>query len=99
MSNYEHTLSKHRRLAILRHLEICREYTCNAAILQDVVNEVGVTSTRDQVVTDIAWLAENGFAKHEDNGVFVVVQATKRGVEIAQGIALHPDIQRPSPKA
>ena len=98
MSDYEKTLSKHRRLAILRHLEACRDYVCNAAILQDVLNGVGVTSTRDQVITEITWLTENGFSSHTDNGGFVVAEATKRGVEMALGIARHPDIQRPSPK-
>lgn len=96
MSEYSRTVSRHRRLSILIHLEKCVGYTSNASILKEVVNGVGVGSTYDQIVTEINWLSENGFADHEDNGQFVVATATRRGVEIARGEATHPDIQRPS---
>ena len=96
MTTYLDTLRKHRRLAILRHLEACIDYTSNASILTDVLDGVGVTSSRDQVVTELAWLRENGFVSYVDEGDFIVVEATSRGVEIAKGRAMHPDIQRPS---
>lgn len=96
MSTYNSTMKKHRRLAILRHLEGCLDYTSNASILVDVLDGVGVTSSRDQVVTELSWLEENDFVQCEDNGGFVVVEATHRGVEIARGRAVHPEIQRPS---
>ncbi len=99
MTDYHATLSKHRRLAILRHLEACTDYTSNASILVDVLDGVGVTSSRDQVVTDLSWLKENGFVSYTETGAFVVVEATSRGVEIARGRATHPGIQRPSPRA
>ncbi|MEL7167532.1 MAG: hypothetical protein AAGL96_18880, partial [Pseudomonadota bacterium] len=57
---------------------------------------VGVTSSRDQVVTELTWLKDNGFVTYTENGGFVVAEVTARGVEIAQGRATHPDIQRPS---
>lgn len=98
MSDYADTLRRHRRLAILRHLEAVPEYTSNAAILQDVLVGLGLRSTRDQVITEVAWLVEQGFARSEGD-TFVVVAATARGAEIARGIATHPEIQRPSPKA
>lgn len=98
MSDYHATLRKHRRLAILRHLERCSEFTSNASILVDVLRGVGVTSTRSQVITELAWLAENGFVENDDRGDFVITTATERGVEIAQGQATHPDIQRPHPR-
>jgi len=98
MSEYSDTLRKHRRLAILRHLAGCSEYTSNASILQDVLAGVGVTSTRDQVVTEIVWLREQGFAITEDRGDFIIVTATQRGVELAQGMATHPEVQRPRPR-
>lgn len=97
MTDYLDTLRRHRRLAILRHLEASPEYTSNASILQDVLAAVGLRSTRDQVTTEIAWLREQGFVLAEGEG-FVVVTATARGAEIARGLATHPDIQRPSPR-
>lgn len=96
MTAYLETVRKHRRLAILRHLEACSDYTSNASILTDVLDGVGVTSSRDQVVTELAWLRENGFVSFDDAGDFVVVEATARGVELARGRATHPEIQRPS---
>lgn len=95
MTDYADTLRKHRRLAILRHLEALPEYTSNAAILQDVLAGVGLPSTRDQISTEIAWLKEQGFVAAEGQ-TFIVVTATARGAEIARGLATHPDIQRPS---
>lgn len=97
MTEYANTVRKHRRLAILRHLEALPEYTSNASILQDVLAGVGLPSTRDQVTTEIAWLKEQGFVAATGEA-FVVVAATARGVEIARGLATHPDIQRPSPR-
>lgn len=96
--SYQDTLRRHRRLAILRHLEHCTDYTSNASILTDVLDGVGVTSSRDQVITELAWLQENGFVTLEDKGDFVITEATARGVEIARGRTTHPDIQRPSPR-
>lgn len=98
MTDYAATVRKHRRLAILRHLEALPEYTSNASILQDVLSGVGLPSTRDQVTTEIAWLREQGFVTASGE-TFVVVSATARGAEIARGLATHPDIQRPSPRA
>ena len=96
--SYEHTVSKHRRLAILRHLQQCSDYTSNASILTDVLDGVGVTSTRSQVITELAWLKQNGFVTYEDRADFIVVEVTRTGVEIALGRATHPEIQRPSAK-
>lgn len=97
--SYADVVRKHRRLAILRHLEGCAEYTSNASILQSVLLGVGVPSTRDQVVTELAWLREQGLVAYEDRADFIVVAATTRGVEVARGIATHPEVQRPSPRA
>lgn len=96
MSSYAETVRKHRRLAILRHLEACSDYTSNASILTDVLDGVGVTSSRDQVVTELAWLKDNGFVTYETTAGFIVVEATQSGVEIARGRSTHPEIQRPS---
>ncbi len=98
MTEYASTVQRHRRLAILRHLVDCAEYTGNAAIIQDVLRGVGLPSTRDQVVTELAWLREQGFVAFDDRAEFVVVTATARGVELARGIASHPEVQRPSPR-
>jgi hypothetical protein len=99
MTDYGDTLRRHRRLSILRHLEAIPEYTGNASILQDVLRGLGLPSTRDQVVTELAWLKEQGFVTYDERSEFLVVTASARGVEIARGLSTHPDIQRPNPRA
>lgn len=99
MTDYSVTLRRHKRLAILRHLADCAEYTGNASILQDVLRGVGLPSTRDQVITELAWLKEQGFVSYDDRADFIVVTAAARGVEIARGLATHPEVQRPGPRA
>ena len=74
MNDYGTTLRKHRRLAILRFLKECDGYAANSSIIRDVVNGVGVTSTTDQVTTELAWLREQGlmvlaYSMHEGSNV------------------------------
>lgn len=96
--SYDDDLRRHRRLAILRHLEACSEYTSNVSILTDVLRGVGIQSTRSQVITELTWLKENGMISTVDHGDFVVATASTSGVEIAQGIGSHPEVKRPRPR-
>lgn len=99
MTDYAATIRQHRRLAILRHLEDVTDYTSNSSILQGVLHGLGLPSSTDQVVTELAWLREQGFVETTGSPEFMVVVATRRGVEIARGMATHPDIQRPRPRS
>ncbi len=96
--SYDDDVRRHRRLAILRHLEACSEYTSNVSILTDVLRGVGIQSTRSQVITELTWLKENGMISTVDHGDFVVATASTSGVEIAQGIGSHPEVKRPRPR-
>lgn len=100
MNDYRETLSKHRRLAILRFLEASATFTSNVSILTDVLNSnaIGIDTSRDQTTTELAWLAENGLVTLGGQPDFRVATATARGVDIALGRAVHPDIQRPGPR-
>lgn len=98
MNDYAETVNRHRRIAILRYLEAAPDYSANSSILTDTLRRLGVTSTHDQVLTELAWLKEQGFATIEDLGILTVATVTPRGAEIAMGIATHPGIQRPRPR-
>lgn len=98
MTDYAAERQRHVRLAILRHLEGSTEYTSNSSILFDVLRGVGLPSSRDQVAGECAWLAEQGFVVVTGAGDFVVVKASGRGVDLAQGLATHPGVQRPRPR-
>ncbi len=98
MTDYTKTISKHRRLTILRFLSDSPEYTSNGSILVEVCNNFGVTSSHDQVTGELAWLRENGMATIDEAAGFTVATATKHGVDIAQGRARHAGVKRPGPE-
>lgn len=97
--SYADELRKHARIAVLRFLKDAPKYTSNASMLSTQLPLVGINYTRDQVSTEVHWLRDQGFVTLETHAAFVVVEATQRGVEIAEGIAVHPEIQRPHPGA
>lgn len=100
MNHYDDFNRKHRRLSILRILEGAPGYASNESIIHQMVNHFGITSTRDQVRSELAWLSELGLVKTEDLGSLIMARATERGIDIAHGLAHHPDIARRSaPKA
>ena len=97
MTDYNETLREHARLAILRMLEDAPKYTSNVSMMKTILDKLGITFTRDQVEGQVEWLREQGLLTTEDHAGFVVATATVRGVEVAQGVARHPGIQRRRP--
>lgn len=93
--SYADDIRRHKRLAILRHLAECSEYTSNASILGDVLRGVGLVASRDQIVTELTWLQDQSMIIMTDHQDFVVATATQDGVEVARGVTTHPGIQRP----
>lgn len=98
MSGYDETLREHARLAILRFLEAAPQYTSNVSMLAELLPSVGIGFSRSQVVTEAHWLEEQGLADCEEaRGDFLIVTATGRGLEVAQGLARVPGVKRPRP--
>lgn len=93
--SYLETLSEHRRITILRYLSDISGYTSNGSILADVCNGYGVTTTRDQMRTDLRWLAEQGMVRLTEQHDFLVAMVTERGVEVARGRAFVDGVRRP----
>ena len=100
MTDYNTDMSEHRRLAVLIFLERLSNRTSNASIVTDVLNrpDVAVTSSRAQVGTEFAWLAEQGLVTLTGQGDFASATITPRGIDIAIGRAAHPGIKRPTPR-
>lgn len=98
MIDYATLLRRDRRLSILRVLDGAPGFRSNESILTQMVNSFAITSTRDQVRSEILWLGEQGMVTHDDLGGLLIATVTTRGSDIAQGLATHPDITRPSPK-
>ena len=100
MTSYrETTFREHARITILRFLEDAPRYTSNLSVLGALLPQYGLEMTRDQIRGELAWLAEQGLIATEEAAGLVIATATVRGVEVAQGIARHPGVRRPGPRA
>jgi len=98
MSEYAETLRRHARIAILRLLEDAPRYTSNASMMAALLPQLGISYTRDQIAGELSWLAEQGLVTTQQTAGLLMATATLRGIEVAQGIAIVPGVQRPSPQ-
>lgn len=97
--NYAEHFAKHARISILRVLAHAPGYRANSSILASALHDFGLTVTRDQVKTQLSWLAEQDLVTVEDLGGLVAATLAERGLDVAEGRATVPGVQRPAPKA
>jgi len=90
-------LTAHLRLSILRVLDSAPARRANSSVIASVTHEFGISASRDQIRTELAWLAEQGLVTVEELGAVVVATLTDRGLDVAEGRAVAPGVQRPSP--
>lgn len=96
--NYREHFAKHVRIAILRFLDSAPGCRANSSILHSVVDELGLTSSRDQIKSEISWLAEQGLVSFIDMDGLFVATLTERGADVAGGRTVVPGVQRPTPR-
>jgi hypothetical protein len=95
MSQYAEYLRQDIRLVILRLLVEMTAYRANSSVLTMALDSYGHTLSRDQVKTELSWLAEQGALTLEDVGPVLVATLSERGQDIAAGRARVPGIKRP----
>lgn len=95
MSQYAEYLREDYRLVILRLLVEQTAYRANSSVLTMALDNYGHTLSRDQVKTELYWLAEQGTLTLNDIGPVLVATLTERGQEVATGRARVPGIKRP----
>lgn len=95
MSQYAEYLRQDIRLVILRLLVEMTAYRANSSVLTMALDSYGHTLSRDQVKTELSWLAEQNALMLEDVGPVLVATLTERGQDIAAGRARVPGIKRP----
>lgn len=95
---YAEHFSKHLRIALLRVLNAAPSCRANSSILHSALPEVGLTPTRDQIKTELAWLAEQQLLTADDHNGLVVATLTERGMDVAEGRTVVPGVQRPTPR-
>ncbi|UZE21837.1 ArsR family transcriptional regulator [Pseudomonas sp. B21-056] len=95
MTEYADFLRQDYRLVILRLLVEMTGYRANSSVLTMALDNYGHTLSRDQVKTELHWLAEQGALTLADVGPVLVATLTERGQDIAAGRARVPGIKRP----
>jgi hypothetical protein len=95
MSKFAEFIRHDIRLVILRLLVDMTAYRANSSVLTMALDSYGHTLSRDQVKTELHWLAEQGALTLEDVGPVLVATLSERGQDIAAGRARVPGIKRP----
>lgn len=88
-------LNEDRRLVVLRVLLEMPEYLANSSVLFAAMNHYGHSMSRDQVRTELSWLAEQSLVVIEDVGPVLVASLTERGQDVARGRSIVPGVSRP----
>lgn len=96
-SAYAKYLSEDRRLLILRLLSEMPTYKANSSVLYTALAAWGHEPSRDQVKTELRWLAEQGLIGLDDIGGSDVLLATltARGQDVAAGRSFVDGVKRP----
>ena len=95
MTPYSDFIRQDIRLVILRLLAEMTGYRANSSVLTMALDTFGHALSRDQVKTELNWLAEQGVLTLDDVGPVMVATLTERGHDIAAGRARVPGIKRP----
>ncbi|MFJ4141432.1 ArsR family transcriptional regulator [Pseudomonas sp. NPDC089734] len=95
MTHYAEFLREDVRLVLLRLLSEMVAYRANSSVLTMALDRYGHSLSRDQVKTELHWLAEQGALTVSDVGPVLVATLTERGQDIAVGRARAPGIKRP----
>ena len=96
--SFADTESEHRRLVILLALKESPDYTSNEYVLVDSIAHFGHRVSSDKLRTDLAWLDEQGLVIAQQPGGVWVVTVTRRGDDVATGLATVPGVKRPRPE-
>lgn len=99
MKTFTERLREDRRLVLLRLLFEQKGYFANSSVLHAGLIHLGVASDRDDVLTDLHWLKDQGMVSLTEAipGVEVATLTT-RGHSVAQGHTIVPGVSRPGPR-
>ena len=86
-----------RRLVILRLLAEQISYKANSSVLTMALDHFGHVMSRDQVKTELHWLAEQDLVEIHELAPTGILSArlTARGLEVSRGSAIVPGVARP----
>jgi Fe2+ or Zn2+ uptake regulation protein len=94
---FDYTMG-HARLAILRALIEAPQHTANDSLLSQLMEQLGLPVTRDQLRGQLGWLEEMGLLRlHRPTDSLIVATLRERGADVALGRAHVEGVQRPAP--
>jgi hypothetical protein len=94
--NFAEHLTADRRLVLLRMLAEQIAYKANSTVLTHRIDQLGHAMSRDQVKTQLYWLAEQDLVSLDEPVPGVLVATlTARGMEVAKGYVVAPGVSRP----
>jgi len=86
-----------RRLQLLRLLADTPGYEATQYLLYQALPARALGASLDQVASDLAWLDEQGLVTVHQVDEARLARITQRGIDVSQGRALHPGVDRPAP--
>lgn len=101
MKSFAESYREDRRLVLLRLLSEQPGYRTNSSILHAGLDKLGISATRDDVLTDLSWLRDQGLLRLDqilEVTNLYVAEITNRGADVAHGRAVVPGVSRPSPR-
>ena len=90
-------VQEERALAIVRILHAAPAMVANDSLLQKCVQAYGLTCGQDELRAELGRLERDGLMSSERKDNLLVVQLTKRGAEVAQGLIVVEGVARPDP--
>lgn len=88
-------LTADRRLVLLRILSELPGYRSNSSVLRTLMDGFGHALSRDQVSTQLHWLAEMALVQLSDLDGLLLVTLTPYGHDVARGLSQVPGVARP----
>ena len=101
MKTFADRLREDRRLVVLRLLEEQPQFCLNSSNVHMGLQHLKVPARRDDVITDIHWLRDQGLVVLEevpDVTSLYLVTLTSRGHDVATGAARVPGVSHPHPR-
>lgn len=92
---YADFLRKDMRLVLLRILLEMPGYRANSSVLATMLHQLGHAPTRDQVKTELRWLAEQGLITLDEVVSVLVCTLAERGQDVAEGRAVVDGVAKP----
>ncbi len=92
---YADFLRKDMRQVLLRILLELPGYRSNSSLLAAMLQQLGHTPTRDQVKTELRWLAEQGLISIDEVASVLVCTLSERGQDVGEGRAVVDGVARP----